>query len=105
MDRYFFKLLKPLLGLEKIVYSQDVVKSKFFIVSNIKFSLDIKDKENQRKRDLYQKIQFYEKEIEFFEKKPYKQNFLEKAPTKIIDENRNKLDEARKNLKLLKVNV
>ncbi len=101
----FSNLLKPLLGLEKIVYSQDVVKSKFFIVSNIKFSLDIKDKENQGKEDLNQKIQFYKNEIEFFEKKLNNKNFLEKAPTKIVDENRNKLDEARKNLKLLKVNV
>ena len=101
----FSNLLKPLLGLEKIVYSQDIVKSKFFIVSHIKFSLDIKEKENQGKEDLNQKIQFYKKEIEFFEKKLTNKNFLEKAPTKIVDENRNKLDEARKNLKLLKVNV
>ena len=101
----FSNLLKPLLGLEKIVYSQDVIKSKFFIVSNIKFSLDIKEKENQGEENLNQKIQFYKKEIEFFEKKLNNKNFLEKAPTKIVNENRNKLDEARKNLKLLKVNV
>ena len=65
----FSNLLKPLLGLEKIVYSQDVIKSKFFIVSHIKFSLDIQEKENQGKENLNQKIQFYKKEIEFFEKK------------------------------------
>ena len=98
----FSNLLKPLLGLEKIVYSQDIAKSKFFIVSNIKFSLDIKEKENQGMEDLNQKIQFYKKEIEFFEKKLTNKNFLEKAPKKIVDENRNKLDEARKKFKIIK---
>ena len=101
----FTNVLRSHLGLKKIVYSEDNKNSKFFIISNIKFGLDIKDEKKQGKDDLSQKIQFYKKEIKFFEKKLKNKNFLEKAPTKIVDENRNKLIEAKKNLKLLKVNV
>ena len=65
----FSNLLKPLLGLEKIVYSQDIVKSKFFIVSNIKFSLDIKEKENQgKRRSLIRKFNSIKKKLNFLKK-------------------------------------
>ena len=48
------------------------------------------------------KIEFYEKEIIFFEKKLNNKNFVDRAPTKVVEENKKKLVEAKKNLEFLK---
>ena len=50
-------------------------------------------------------IDFYKKEIIFFETKLNNKNFIEKAPQKVVDENKKKLSEVKKNLKLLTDNV
>jgi valyl-tRNA synthetase len=55
--------------------------------------------------NIKKKIEFYEKEIIFFEKKLNNKKFINKAPKKVVDENRTKLVEARKNLDFLKKNV
>ena len=46
-------------------------------------------------------IEFYKKEIKFFEKKLNNEQFINKAPKKIIEQQKKKLLEAKKNLKLL----
>ena len=46
-------------------------------------------------------IEFYKNEIKFFEKKLNNKQFMNKAPKKIIEQQKKKLLEAKKNLKLL----
>jgi len=50
---------------------------------------------------LSKKILFYENEINFFNEKLKNTEFINKAPQKIIDQHKFKLEEAKKNLKLL----
>ena len=45
------------------------------------------------------------KRLFFFEKKLNNKNFINKAPKKVVDENRTKLVKARENLEFLKKNV
>ena len=53
------------------------------------------------KKSLSKKIDFYKNEIKFFSKKLDNKNFLQKAPSSIIQEQKKKLNEAQRNLKLL----
>ena len=46
-------------------------------------------------------IEFYKKEIKFFENKLNNPGFVEKAPKKVVDEQKRKLENARNNLKLI----
>ena len=50
---------------------------------------------------LRKKILFYKNEINFFKKKLNNKEFVSKAPSKIINQHKLKLEEAKKNLKLL----
>ena len=52
-------------------------------------------------KSLNKKILFYENEINFFNEKLKNRDFLNKAPPKIIDQHKFKLEEAKRNLKLL----
>ena len=52
-------------------------------------------------KTLSKKILFYENEINFFKEKLKNKEFLDKAPPKIIDQHKLKLEEAKRNLKLL----
>ena len=60
------------------------------------------NKEKNNINEIEKKIKFYENEVKFFEKKLKNQSFLDKAPLKIVNENKAKLKEALKNLDLLK---
>ncbi len=101
----FSTLIKQLLSIEKILYTQKPINSDCFVISNVKFSVNKFGKETIDKSAIKQKIDHYESEIKFFEKKLNNKNFLEKAPPNIVNENRNKLLEAKKNLKILKNDV
>ena len=74
---------------------------KSFIVAQVKFKLalelpiEVGNKENNKQ------IQFYKDEIIFFENKLNNINFVKKAPKKIIQEHKIKLENARRSLKLL----
>ena len=52
-------------------------------------------------KSLNKKILFYENEINFFKKKLKNSEFINKAPSKIINQHKQKLEEAKRNLKLL----
>ena len=91
--------------IQEVLYSsrdEDMEKSgKSFIVAQVKFKLalelpiEVGNKENNKQ------IQFYKDEIIFFENKLNNINFVKKAPKKIIQEHKIKLENARRSLKLL----
>jgi valyl-tRNA synthetase len=76
-----------------------------FVTSGIKFSIifDAKKSDNQ-KRIVEEQIIFYKKEIEYFKKKLTNSNFLNKAPKNVVNTEKEKLNLAIKNLKLLQKN-
>ncbi len=79
-----------------------IQKKKILIVKNVKFILDsVVDKNNTISNVSTKEIEFYKNEIKFFEKKLNNKQFMNKAPKKIIEQQKKKLLEAKKNLKLL----
>tara|TARA_B100001564_G_scaffold264071_1_gene225632 strand:+ start:7 stop:1098 length:1092 start_codon:yes stop_codon:yes gene_type:complete len=98
-------LLLSLFNFDKIIYGNLYNESKFIISSKIKFNVSENGQTIIEESNINKKIEFYEKEIVFFEKKLKNKNFINKAPKKVVDENRTKLVEAKKNLEFLKKNV
>ena len=95
-------LLLSLFNFDKITYRTLDHESKFIISSKIKFNVSENGQTIIEESKIKKKIEFYEKEIIFFEKKLNNKNFVDKAPTKVVEENRKKLVEAKKNLEFLK---
>ena len=95
-------LLLSLFNFDKITYTTLDHESKFIISSKIKFNVSENGQTIIEESIIEKKIEFYEKEIIFFEKKLNNRNFVDKAPTKVVEENRKKLVEAKKNLEFLK---
>ena len=97
-------LIKMFFNINKINYLNTNNLEFDFVCSGLKFVIDYENKEKSNKDDVNKKIKFYEGEVKFFEIKLKNQNFLSKAPQKVINENKAKLKEALKNLDLLKNN-
>ena len=95
-------LLLSLFNFNEITYRTLNHESKFIISSKIKFNVSENGQTIIEESKIKKKIEFYEKEIIFFEKKLNNKNFVDKAPTKVVEENRKKLVEAKKNLEFLK---
>ena len=95
-------LLLSLFNFDKITYRTLDHESKFIISSKIKFNVSENGQTIIEESKIKKKIDFYKKEIIFFEKKLNNKNFVDKAPTKVVEENRKKLVEAKKNLEFLK---
>ena len=95
-------LLQSLFNFNEITYRTLDHESKFIISSKIKFNVSENGQTIIEESKIEKKIEFYEKEIIFFEKKLNNKNFVDKAPTKVVEENRKKLVEAKKNLEFLK---
>ena len=98
------EIIKKILNLKEIIYLSDSSDKNCFVISNIKFNVSQRESENST-NDNKKLIDFYKKEIIFFETKLNNKNFIEKAPQKVVDENKKKLSEVKKNLKLLTDNV
>ena len=98
-------LLLSLFNFDQIIYGNLHDESKFIISSKIKFNVSENGQTIIEESNIKKKIEFYEKEIVFFEKKLNNKNFINKAPKKVVDENRTKLVKARENLEFLKKNV
>ena len=98
-------MLLSLFNFDKIIYKTFDHESKFIISSKIKFTISENGQTIIQESNIKKKIKFYKKEIIFFEKKLNNKNFITKAPSKVVDENRAKLNEAKKNLEFLKKNV
>ena len=95
-------IIKSILKIEDITIASKFSESKYyiFVSSKMKFGL-IKSEKSHIQEELKNKIEYYKKEIIFFENKLKNKNFLSKAPKKIIEDQKNKLDKAKKNLFLL----
>ena len=99
------EIIKKILNLNEIIYLSDSSDKNCFVISNIKFNVSQRETQNST-NDNKKLIDFYKKEIIFFfETKLKNKNFIEKAPQKVVDENKKKLSEVKKNLKLLTDNV
>ena len=95
-------LIKLFFNINQLSYSTKKNCDFDFISSGLKFALQYENKEKNNINEIEKKIKFYENEVKFFEKKLKNQSFLDKAPLKIVNENKAKLKEALKNLDLLK---
>ena len=95
-------LIKLFFNINKLSYSTKKKCDFDFISSGLKFAVQYENKEKNNINEIDKKIKFYENEVKFFEKKLKNQSFLDKAPLKIVNENKAKLKEALKNLNLLK---
>ena len=95
-------LIKLFFSINQLSYSTKKNCDFDFISSGLKFALQYENKEKNNINEIEKKIKFYENEVKFFEKKLKNQSFLDKAPLKIVNENKAKLKEALKNLDLLK---
>ena len=95
-------LIKLFFNINQLSYSTKKNCDFDFISSGFKFAMLYENKEKNNINEIEKKIKFYENEVKFFEKKLKNQSFLDKAPLKIVNENKAKLKEALKNLDLLK---
>ena len=95
-------LIKLFFNINQLSYSTKKNCDFDFISSGFKFAILYENKEKNNINEIEKKIKFYENEVKFFEKKLKNQSFLDKAPLKIVNENKAKLKEALKNLDLLK---
>ena len=95
-------LLQSLFNFNEITYRTLNHESKFIISSKIKFNVSENGQTIIEESKIEKKIEFYEKEIIFFEKKLNNKNFVDKAPINVVEENKKKLVEAKKNLEFLK---
>ena len=96
------RLIKLFFSINQLSYSTKKNCDFDFISSGFKFAMLYENKEKNNINEIEKKIKFYENEVKFFEKKLKNQSFLDKAPLKIVNENKAKLKEALKNLDLLK---
>ena len=95
-------LIKLFFNINQLSYSTKKNCDFDFISSGFKFAILYENKEKNNINEIEKKIKFNENEVKFFEKKLKNQSFLDKAPLKIVNENKAKLKEALKNLDLLK---
>ncbi len=99
-------LLTSIFKFESIEYKNKIVNktknNKTLVMLGLKFVLVPSGnfKLNDQK-SLSKKILYYKNEISFFKKKLNNTEFTSKAPSKIINQHKMKLEEAKKNLKLL----
>ena len=99
-------LLTSIFKFESVEYKKKIINetknSKILVIFGLKFIIvPSEDTKFDDQKSLNKKILFYENEINFLNEKLKNREFLDKAPSKIIDQYKFKLEEAKKNLKLL----
>ena len=99
-------LLTSIFKFEYVEYKKKIINenknSKILVIFGLKFIIvPSEDSKFNDQKSLSKKILFYENEINFFNEKLKNREFLDKAPSKIIDQHKFKLEEAKRNLKLL----
>ena len=96
-----FIILESIFELQSLeFFNEKDTNIKSFISSELKFCFLV-DEDNSSDFKIKKQIQFYQNEIKFFTKKLSNDDFLNKAPKKIVTEQKKKLDLANKNLSLL----
>ena len=99
-------LLTSIFKFESIEYKKQIINEiknyKTLVIFGLKIIIVPTGSSNfSDQNSLSKRILFYENEINFFKKKLNNSDFISKAPSKIIDQHKNKLEEAKRNLKLL----
>ncbi len=97
-------LINSIFNFSKIEYlkSYKAKDHKVIVISGIKFILkSVEDNNSIKEESLDKKITFFKNEINFCMEKLNNQNFINKAPLKIKQKYEIKLEEAKKNLRLL----
>ena len=97
-------LLKSIFKFQRIEYKKKYPNENqnSLVVSGVKFILDFNQKsQTNENSSLQSKVKYYKNEIKFFTNKLNNKNFIKKAPSEIVEEQKRKLKEAEKNLKLL----
>ncbi|MAH78348.1 MAG: valine--tRNA ligase [Rickettsiales bacterium] len=104
--RTFKLIIFSIFNIELVESVEESKKNDFyyFISSEIKYGFQIK-KNNLKNKDLIKKINFYKKEILFFNKKLENKNFVNNAPKFVVKEQEEKLKSAERNLKLLENSI
>ena len=97
-------LLTSIFKFESIEYKKKIINenknSKILVIFGLKFIIvPSEDSKFNDQKSLSKKILFYENEINFFNEKLKNREFLDKAPSKIIDQHKFKLEEAKKKSK------
>ena len=105
IDEHVF-LLTSIFKFESIEYKKNVISEtknhKILVIFGLKLMIVPSGNLNfSDQKSLNKKILFYENEINFFKKKLKNSEFINKAPSKIINQHKLKLEEAIRNLKLL----
>ncbi len=96
------ELIISIFKFNKFIYNKNTsANSSPFVISGTKFSIILAAKKINQKKNIEDQIIFYTKEIEYFKKKLKNSNFINKAPQKIVNAEKEKLNLAIKNLKLL----
>jgi len=99
-------LLTSIFKFESIEYKKEIINEnenhKILVIFGLKLIIVPSGNFNfSDQKSLRKKILFYENEINFFKKKLNNKEFVRKAPSKIINQHKIKLEEAIRNLKLL----
>ena len=105
IDEHVF-LLTSIFKFESIEYKKNIISEtknhKILVIFGLKLMIVPSGNLNfSDQKSLNKKILFYENEINFFKKKLKNSEFINKAPSKIINQHKLKLEEAIRNLKLL----
>ena len=96
--------MKSIFKFQRIEYKEKYPNENqnSLVVSGVKFILDFNQKsQTNENSSLQSKVKYYKNEIKFFTNKLNNKNFIKKAPSEIVEEQKRKLKEAEKNLKLL----
>ena len=99
-------LLTSIFKFKSIEYKKKIIDEiknhKILVIFGLKLIILPSENSNfSDQKSLRKKILFYENEINFFKKKLNNKEFVRKAPSKIINQHKIKLEEAIRNLKLL----
>ena len=95
------ELITSIFKFKEFTYNNNSSDSSPFVISGIKFSIILGTKITNKQKKIDEQIIFYKKEIKYFKKKLKNPNFINKAPQKIVNAEKEKLNSAIKNLKLL----
>ena len=95
------QLITSIFKFKEFTYNNTSSDGAPFVISGIKFSIISSSKINNQQKKIEEQIIFYTKEIEYFKKKLKNPDFINKAPQKIVNSEKEKLNSAIKNLKLL----
>ncbi len=103
IDKNIF-LINSIFRFNEVKYKEkcDENNNKVIVVSGLKFILESQENNSSfDTKSLSKEIEHYKNEVKFFMKKLNNKNFINKAPPRIVEDHKKKLEEAERNLELL----